>query len=643
MVRARIGLQTLILCGLALTTLALAETHKSKTIVTYPSGFAVSQPVAELPLDLSRFPEREMPEPRPSPLASHAVAGPWHLDPALQKEALPQVAATPGVSFDGIAADGWIPPDNNLAVSSTQIGEIVNSDFAVYDKTGTLTSGPTTLPTIFASLGGLCATYVVDPIVLYDRPADRWVLAGIGLDYNGHYSECIGVSTTNDPVGAYSLYYYSFGGNLNDYDKLSVWATANNSAYLATYNIFDGGSSFAGADLCGFDRAKMLAGGANPAMLCQMTPNSEGSYLPSDTDGPATPADGSPGLFLNWQNSNPGQLYLRRLTLNFATSKATLSTPRIINVASDNLSCGVGFGTCVPQPGTSQELDTLGDRLMYRFAIRHFADHDRAVVSHAVANGSQVAVRWYEIYDPAAIATVNQQGTFAPDSTYRWMSSLAEDQNANIGLGYSASSSTVFPAIRFTGRVPGDPAGSMESEASIIEGTGSQESGSYSNRWGDYTAMRVDPADDCTFWYVDEYEQANGTYNWNTHIASFIFPGCGGSGGGPAVTLSPTSLTWTKKPVGTTSAAKAVTVTNSGNASLDITSFGTSGDFALATVTKTKKITPCANGLSLAEGASCEVKVTFTPTQKGVRTGDLTFNDNAANSPQSVSLTGTGK
>ena len=263
--------------------------------------------------------------------------------------------------------------------------------------------------------------------------------------------------------------FYSYGTTLPDYDKLSTWATASNSAYLVTYNL-NGGQ----ADICGFDRAKMLAGNSSAAQLCQTAPGNESSYLPSDMDGPTVPPDGTPGLFLTWQDNNPGQLYLRKLTLNFATGKSSLSSPTTISVANDNLSCGSGFGTCIPQPGTSQKLDTLGDRLMYRFAIRHFADHDRAVVSHAVENGNAVAVRWYELYDPAGAVTLNQQGTFAPDTTYRWMSSIAEDQSQNIALGYSASSTTVNPAVRFTGRVPGDPSGTMESEASIIEGAGAQ-------------------------------------------------------------------------------------------------------------------------------------------------------------------------
>jgi Abnormal spindle-like microcephaly-assoc'd, ASPM-SPD-2-Hydin len=638
MIRAQSLVRILVVVGLALTSLAAAETRPSKTIVTYPDAFAVSQRFSELPMDLLLFPGREMPEPLPSALAKHAHSGPWQIDPALQMGVLPQVGATQGVSFDAISTTGWIPPDNNLAVGPNNIGAIVNTSFAVYSKNGTLLSGPTNLPTLFAAIGGLCTQYVVDPIVLYDRPADRWVVAGIGLDYVSSYGECVAVSTTNDPTGSYSLYFYSFGSTLNDYDKLSTWATSTNSAYLVTYNL-NGGQ----AELCGFDRAQMLAGNSKAAQLCQLAPSSESSYLPSDMDGPTTPADGTPGLFLTWQNNNPGQLYLRKLTLNFATAKATLSSPTTINVANDNLACGSGFATCVPQPGTSQQLDTLGDRLMYRFAIRHFSDHDRAVVSHAVANGSQVAVRWYELYDPAGTVTLSQQGTFAPDTSYRWMSSIAEDQSGDIGLGYSVSSAKVHPAVRFTGRVPADPLGSMETEASIIEGAGSQTSGSSANRWGDYTAMQVDPNDDCTFWYVDEYEQASGYKNWTTRIASFVFPGCGGSGGGPALSLTPTSLTFPKRLVGTPSPAKKVTVTNSGNATLNITTIAASGDFALKVVKATKKITPCVNGGAVTAGSSCLIEVSFTPTQTGARNGAVTLTDNAANSPQQLPLSGTGK
>ncbi len=734
MVRLGTVVRTLILCGLGLTTLAFAKTDKSKTIVTYPSAFGVSQPVSDLPIDMSIFPGREMPEPRPGPLRTNATPVPGlQEDPVLQKEVRPLVSASQGIDFDGIPSPGYVPSDSNLAVGPNHIVETVNVQFAVYNKSGAILAGPTNIYSLFTALSGDCANGTDgDPIVLYDRQADRWLMTMIGTSNGNTFSECVAVSKTNDPTGAYYLYGYSFGANLNDYDKLSVWPTASNSAYLATYNIF-APSGFLGADLCGLDRAKMLAGNSSAAQLCKLTPNSEGSYLPSDNDGPTPPTDGTPGLFITWQNNNPGQLYLRKLTLNFATATATLSSPTTINVANDNLACGTA-GNCVPQLGTTQTLDTLGDRMMYRFAIRHFADHDRAVVNHAVANGSQVAVRWYEIYDPAGSVTLNQQGTFAPDATYRWMASMAEDQTANIGLGYSASSSTIHPGIRFTGRVPSDPLGTMETEASIVVGTGSQTpSPNAGNRWGDYTAMVVDPADDCTFWYVDQYEKANGVFNWSTNIGSFAFTTCSGtpdfsltatptavtitqgsqgtntitvvpvngftgsvtlnamglpsgvtgtftpnpttsastltlaataaaatgtntvtitgtSGSlthqttvsltvnastSPIVSLTPTALTWGGIVLGTTSSGKTVTVKNTGTATLNISNIAISGDFAPTT-------SPIPCGSTLAVGKSCKIKVTFTPTQSGARIGDITITNDAPNSPQTVSLSGTG-
>ena len=631
----RKALVFLALCALAQTTFTTAQTNASKTIVTYPSAYGVSQPLSELPIEQSIFGAQVMPEPRPGPLRSKAAAGlSQQPDPALQTEVGPMVSASNGILFDGITSPGYVPSDSNLAVGPNDIVEVVNVQFEVYNKSGAALAGPTNIQNLFTPLGGDCGSGTYgDPVVLYDRAADRWVISMIGS--GATTSECMAVSGTNDPTGAYYLYGYSFGANLNDYPKLGTWATTTNSAYLATYNIF-GSLTFLGADICAFDRTKMLAGVATAAQLCQMTPSNEFGYLPSDMDGPTPPTDGTPGLFITWQNNNPGQLYLRKLTLNFATASATLSSPTTVSVANSNLACGNG-GTCVPQLGTTQTLDSLGDRLMYRFAIRHFSDHDRAVINHSVASTTnQIGIRWYELYDPAGTVTVNQQGTYAPaDTTYRWMASLAEDQKANIGLGYSASSATVHPEIVFTGRVPTDPAGIMEAEDIFKVGAGSQSGSSAANRWGDYTAMQVDPSDDCTFWYVAQYEQTSGVFNWHTSIASFVFTGCTGGGGGPVVSLTPTSLTWGKVVLNSTSTVKAVTLSNTGTATLNIASIVPSGDFALTTSSK-----PC--GSTLAAGSSCVIKVTFTPTQLGTRTGKLTITDNASNSPQAVSLSGTG-
>src|SRR6266478_5983185 len=270
----------------------------------------------------------------------------------------------------------------------------------------------------------------------------------------------------------------------------------------------------------------------------------------------------------------------------------------------------------------------LGDRMMYRLAYRKFVDgHEALVTSHTITTG----YRWYEVRDPNGSPTVFQQGTFAPDSNTRWMGSIAMDQNGNIGLGYTVDSITVFPSVFFTGRHPGDPAGTMQTEQLIVNGSGSQTS---PTRWGDYSAMTVDPADDCTFWYTQEYSKTTGSFSWNTRIANFKFAGCAGGGGGPAVSLSASALNFKKVGIGMTSAPQTVTLTNVGSATLNISSITASGDFSISNNT-------C--GATVAAGANCAVSVTFTPTKKGVRNGTLTFTDNAPDSPQIVALKGTGQ
>jgi hypothetical protein len=716
----------LLVWGLLLTTLAFAKTNKNTTIVTYPSSFAVSQRVADLPVDLSFFPGQEMPEPRRAPDLRNGA--PQAADPVVQREGLGPLGIGKGVDFEGIQSNGYAPSDSNMAIGPNDIVETVNVQFQVFNKSGTSLAGPTNILTLFSPLGGVCARTDGDPVVLYDRVADRWLISMIGA--NGAFAECIAISKTMDPTGSYYLFGYSFGNNLNDYPKLSTWATASNSAYLATFDIFVNGQSFGGSDLCGFDRTKLLAGDSSAALLCKMTGASEFSYLPSDMDGPTPPADGTPGIFINHHNGANNRLYLRTLALNFASGTATLSSPTAITVATYTEAC---HSTCVPQAGTTQRLDALGDLQMYRFPVRHFADHDRAVLNHSViVSGSQIGVRWYELYDPAGAVTLNQQGTYAPDSsTYRWMGSIAEDQAADIAVGYSASSSSIHPAIRFAGRVPSDPSGSLESEISIIEGAGSQTTGL--SRWGDYSAMQVDPTDDCTFWYVQQYEAVSGTFNWHTHIGSFAFAGCSGgqafslsanptslsiaqgnsgtstitvtplngfngqvtlsasgvpsgvtagfspnptnttstltltvgsgaalgtstitingvSGSlsasttvqltvtpsGPYLTFTPTSLAWGKVLVGTRACCKVVKVTNIGSATATFSNIAISGDFALNTI-----LNQC--NTTLAPGKVCKEKVSFTPTQTGTRTGNITFTDNAAGSPQTVPLSGTGK
>src|SRR5258708_6112386 len=286
-----------------------------------------------------------------------------------------------------------------------------------------------------------------------------------------------------------------------------------------------------------------MRSGAAATQQCFQLSTSFGGVLPSDLDGPASPpAAGTPGFFLNFGTNS---VNFWKFHVDWVTpANTTLAGPANIAVAAFSAACN--GGTCIPKLGTSEKLDSLADRLMYRLAYRRFSDHEALVVNHSVATGSgNVGVRWYELRNPAASTlaagtpVVYQQGTFAPDSNFRWMGSIAMDQSGGIALGYSVSSTAINPSIRLTGRAATDPLGTMQAENAIVNGTGSQLANL--SRWGDYSAMTVDPVDDCTFWYTNEYLKANGTFNWSTWISSFKLTGCGVTSPPPA----PTNLTAT--------------------------------------------------------------------------------------------------
>jgi hypothetical protein len=446
-------------------------------------------------------------------------------DPVVQISTGPLVATVAGVSFAGVGNGDYnftpnaAPPDTNLSVGATQVVQWVNESFAVFDKfTGALVAGPTAGNTLWAGFGGGCQTNNDgDPIVQYDKAADRWVFTQFSVSTTP-FLQCVAVSTTSDATGTYNRYAFT-QPNFPDYPKLGVWP----DAYYLSFNMF--ASTFIGARACAFDRAAMLAGAAATQVCFQLT-SSFGGLLPSDLDGSTAPPAGSPNFFLNFGSNS---LNLWRFHVDFTSpASSTFTGPTNIPVAAFSAACS-GGGTCIPQPSTKNKLDSLADRLMYRLAYRNFGTHESLVVNHSVTvsggkRSSVTGVRWYELRNPNGTPTVFQQGTFSPDSTSRWMGSIAMDKVGDIALGYSASSSRVFPSIRYTGRVPTDASGTMQAENSILDGAGSQTGNLH--RWGDYSSMSIDPADDCTFWYTNEYLKSSGSFNWSTQIASFRFPGC---------------------------------------------------------------------------------------------------------------------
>jgi Abnormal spindle-like microcephaly-assoc'd, ASPM-SPD-2-Hydin len=605
---------------------AFAQKQKqSKVRVIREAKHDVSLPLAELhrmtPAQLHRFSPRSLKILPTGP----AVSVPDYPvpDQALQQAPLPPVAANLGLNIDGLGQGqyGFIldfaPPDTNGAVGSTQYVQWVNAEFAVFDKaTGALLAGPTEGNALWAGFGGGCeSNNDGDPIVQYDKIAQRWILTQFSFT-TLPYTQCVAVSTTSDATGTYNRYAFSFGdSDFADYPKLSVWP----DAYYMSFNLFLNGTSFMGADACALDRNAMLAG--NPAqIICFQQPSTVASLLPSDMDGTIQPTAGEPAFFMNF-GKNTIQLW--KFHADFTTpANSTLTGPTVLPVAPFTARC---LRSCVAQPGTTQKLDGLGDRPMYRLAYRQFPNGVESLVfNHSISTG----VRWYEVRSPNATPAVFQQGTFAPDKSVRWMGSIAMDQSGDMALGYSVSSGTVYPSIYFTGRVAADTAGSMEGEQLIVNGLGSQTGGQ--NRWGDYSAMTVDPVDDCTFWYTQEYIQSTGSFNWNTRIANLIFPNCGNSGS--SAMLSATKLTFPKTPIGQTTSL-SVTLTNTGTATLNISNVAITGDFTVQSNT-------C--GTQVLAGSNCAVTVGFTPTTRNSRTGILQLTDNAPNNPQKVTLTGTG-
>ena len=593
--------------------------HDSSPSLAELSRLTPVQPYEFSPRVLKVLPTRPIAEAQ----TQYAVA-----DGALQEKALPAVAATLGLNFEGLGRNQYgfsitsEPPDTNGSVGDTQYVQWVNTSFAVFNKTtGALVAGPTPGNALWTGFGGLCESHNDgDPIVQFDKIAKRWVFTQFALSATSHF-QCVAVSTTSDATGTYNRYAFSFGTDFPDYPKLGVWP----DAYYLNFNIFNAtGTAFLGPQPCAIDRNAMLAGTA-ATMVCFRLSTSFGGLLPSDMDGTIQPAAGEPAFFIDYGTN---AILLWKFHVDFAVpANSSITGPTTLSVANFSALCG--GGTCVSQPGVLQKLDSLADRMMYRFAYRKFTDgHESLVVNHAISTGE----RWYEVRDPNGTPTVFQQGTFAPDANTRWMGSIAQDKDGNIGLGYSVSSSSISPSIYFTGRVPSDPLGSMQSEQLIVSGSGAQSGHS---RWGDYSAMAVDPTDDCTFWYTQEYIKTTGDFIWNTRIANFKFDSCGGGGGGnPAVTLSTNLLNFKKVVIGQTSSPLSVTLTNSGTATLNISSIVATSDYHISTNT-------C--GSTVSAGGNCSVSVTLTPTKKGARNGTLTFTDNATSSPQTVTLKGTGQ
>jgi N-acetylneuraminic acid mutarotase len=448
---------------------------------------------------------------------------------------------------------GCLPPDTNGDVGPNHYVQTVNVHYQVFDKSGNSLLGPLPFNTIYTDFGGACEDQNDgDPIVLYDHLADRWLISQFALfTADGGHHQCIAISQTGDPTGAWHRYDFLYSMSLvNDYPHFGVWP----DAYYMSANQFTESFSWAGQGVMAFERDQMLNGDPADLIYFDLFPVNAnfGGQLPSDLDGLSPPV-GSPNIFMQVDDESvfgTDRLSIWEFHVDFDTpDNSTYGIDGEPNLTLDTAPfmwglCGFSRN-CIPQPGTSQGLDAISDRLMHRIQYRNFGTHQTIVANHTVdADGADHAgIRWYELRNPGTGWTIFQQGTYAPDAENRWMGSIAMDSAGNIGLGYSVSSSSVFPSIRVAGRLASDPAGEMsQGELEIIAGNGHQTF--FDGRWGDYSGMSVDPSPgstggiDCDFWYTQEHIQVSGVANWQTRVAAFSF--APGACGGPSGTLNGT-------------------------------------------------------------------------------------------------------
>jgi hypothetical protein len=513
--------------------LLAASAYGRNPDVRMPAKHDTSPPLSQLAGSTStnsRGSNKQSPTARPTRTPLHNP----NSDPIASTFTGPLTGVITGVNFEGQSANdtrnllgvAFVPPDTNGAVGTKQFVQIVNVTLSVYSKSGSLQLGPVLIHTLWTGFGGLCEfgggppdfTDGGDPVVLYDHLANRWLVSQLQFDSTfTHNAECVAISTSPDATGSYHRYEFDFSPLFPDYPKYAVWP----DAYYNSINIFSG-NKFVGADACALDRNAMLAGN-NAAMICFQQAASVSSLLPSDVDGSTLPPTGAPNYFVGLADST--DLNLFQFHVDFGNPENSSFTGTLVPVEPFNEICARAVSlSCIPEPPPGELVDGLSDRVMFRLAYRNFGDHESLVVNHTVAGGPLAAVRWYEIRRPGTGPLVYQQGTIFDPTTDFWLGSIAMDKDGDIALGFSASSKDLFPSIFVGGRLPTDALGSLFGPLVITVGSGSQIHSF--KRWGDYSSMSVDPTDDCTFWYTNEYYQTTSSLNWHTKIGSFKFNSC---------------------------------------------------------------------------------------------------------------------
>ena len=539
-----------------------AQLASNVPVVGRAVGFAETKPMRELTaIDVNIDPQlkqeaEEINELNVTMIARPNPNAPVQRDGALQSSFGPEGQfklniPAPILTFEGLGVNGSAPPDTTGAVGPNDYVEAVNGGgIRVYDKSGNPRGPAFKLSSLFAPLGGVAAsTDNGDALVLYDRIANRWLITQFAFTATSTppYHQPIAVSKTSDPTGAYWVYDFITPGNLfPDYGKIGTWS----DGYYFTDRQFVNGGAYVGFGVFAFDRAKMLVGDSTASYIYfnagPNLSNSSSGMIPSDFNGLTPPPPGAPNVFsvFNDDSSDDATDSLRLFDFHadFVTPANSTFIERpespLLVAAFDSRSPNGRAHIEQPPPAVAADnLDSIGDRLMLRLQYLNRGGVEQLTTCHTVNAGVlpppginptateyKAGTRYYVLQktSPSGAYSVLDQATYAPDANERWIGSTALDNAGNLAVGYSISSTAVFPSIAYAGRLATDPPGTLaQGEATMFAGTGVQQA--TSNRWGDYTNMSLDPADDATFWYANQYYSVTGQFLWRTRIGAFKF------------------------------------------------------------------------------------------------------------------------
>jgi hypothetical protein len=424
------------------------------------------------------------------------------------------------------------PPDTNGDVGINHYVQMANLLTTIFDKSGNVVLGPFGSNAFFTGLGGACEdTNRGDPIVLYDEETDSWLVSQFAFFGGPGDFLCVALSETGDPTGKYYQHEFDFTAiGFPDYPKFGFVT----DAIGVMVNLFN---PFQGAGLGAIDKAEAMTAGTTTMVFFTVGTNEFG-FLPADNDGPVF--NNTPPTFFTNNGGSGDRIDVWEITPDFGIpANSTIAEVAKIPVTPfDSDICNAIRGRCIDQPGSGTGtfpdditfLEGITDRLMHRLQLRDFGKRKQAVVTHTVdADGTGTAgVRWYEFWnDKDKGWKLKKENTFNPDDDHRWMASVAMNAKGETCLGYSISSQTTFPSIGVAAR-RGTSNHMNMGELVVFDGNADAHVQTRTSRWGDYSAMAVDPVDD-TCWYTTEYAKPNSfigeQFGWATKIVQFDLKG----------------------------------------------------------------------------------------------------------------------